>query len=93
VEGDPTRALDGVYYLVTDHLGSTAVTLKSDGTKYGELRNYSQGGIHYIWGTTPTEFQFTGQREMAGLGTSHYIEGASSGRARKQGRKYLSAKS
>ena len=38
VQGDPDPANNGLFYLLTDHLGSTAVTANSSGGKYGELR-------------------------------------------------------
>jgi hypothetical protein len=38
VEGDLTEVNNGVFYFAADHLGSTSVTLDSDGNKIGELR-------------------------------------------------------
>jgi len=60
------------YYLLTDHLGSTAVTANSSGGKTGELRYYPYGGTRYTWGSTPTSLRFTGQREDAAIGLYFY---------------------
>ncbi len=50
-----------VYYLSSDHLGSTSLTLTSGGAKYAELRYKAWGEVRYAWGTTPTKYTFTGQ--------------------------------
>jgi hypothetical protein len=50
-----------VSYLFGDHLGSTAITTDSSGTKVGELRYKPWGEGRYAWGTTYTSRQFTGQ--------------------------------
>ena len=52
-----------LYFLLTDHLGSTAVTATSGGGWYSELRYYPWGGTRYSSGTTPTSYRYTGQRE------------------------------
>ena len=52
-----------VYRLLTDHLGSTALTLNSSGSKVGELRYKAYGETRYTWGTTHTDYRFTGQRQ------------------------------
>jgi RHS repeat-associated protein len=55
-----------LYYILTDHLGSTAITVNSDGTaEVGELRYYAYGKTRYTSGTTPTDRRFTGQIEDA----------------------------
>ncbi len=58
---------DGVvYYLLSDHLGSTTITINSAGTaEVGELRYYAYGKTRYSSGTTPTDRRFTGQIEDA----------------------------
>ncbi|MEK7328426.1 MAG: RHS repeat-associated core domain-containing protein, partial [Chloroflexota bacterium] len=61
-----------VYYLLGDHLGSTALTVNSVGAKYGELRYKAFGETRYTFGTTPTTFAFTGQRQESGLGLYFY---------------------
>jgi len=60
-----------LYFLLTDHLGSTAVTATSGGGLYGELRYYPWGGTRYDTGTTPTSYRYTGQRE-AEVGLYYY---------------------
>jgi RHS repeat-associated protein/uncharacterized repeat protein (TIGR01451 family) len=51
-----------VYWLLGDHLGSTAITASSSGSKVGELRYKAWGETRYSSGTTPTSFRYTGQR-------------------------------
>ena len=60
-----------LYYLLTDHLGSTSITATSGGGFYTELRYYPWGGTRYASGTTPTSFRYTGQRE-AEVGLYYY---------------------
>ncbi len=53
-----------LYYLLTDHLGSTALTLDSAGNRLNantELRYYPWGAMRYMAGATPTQRRFTGQ--------------------------------
>ena len=54
---------DQVYYLLTDHLGSTAITVGTNNDKLAEIRYAPWGTSIYTWGTTPTDYRFTGQRE------------------------------
>jgi hypothetical protein len=63
------RGSYGLYYLLTDHLGSTAITTYSSGWKRGELRYKAWGETRYTDGTTLTTYRFTGQRldESTGL--------------------------
>jgi len=61
-----------VYYLLTDHLGSTAITANSSGNRVAELRYKAWGETRYADGTTPTTFRFTGQREDATIGLYFY---------------------
>jgi RHS repeat-associated protein len=63
-----------VYYLVTDHLSSTSKTLTSSGGVFGELRYKPYGEIRYTYGTTPTNYRFTGQLQEASINL--YIMGA-----------------
>jgi RHS repeat-associated protein len=60
-----------LYFLLTDHLGSTAITATSGGGWYAELRYYPWGGTRYSSGTTPTSFRYTGQRQ-AEVGLYYY---------------------
>ena len=60
------------YYLLTDHLGSTAITADSSGTRVAELRYYAYGGTRYTYGTTPTAYKFTDQRLDESTGLMYY---------------------
>ena len=60
------------YYLLTDHLGSTAITANSSGTRVAELRYYAYGDTRYTYGTTPTTYRFTGQRLDESTGLMYY---------------------
>jgi RHS repeat-associated protein len=55
-------------YLLSDHLGSTEFTLSSSGTKQAELRYKAWGETRYTYGSTPTTFRYTGQRQESSLG-------------------------
>jgi len=62
-------------YLLSDHLGSTALTLDSAGNRLAtntELRYFPYGLPRYTAGTTPTSFNFTGQRRDSGSGLLFY---------------------
>jgi RHS repeat-associated protein len=70
VQGDSEPANNGVFYLLTDHLGSTSVVVDSDG-------EYVTGQLYKPWGekrhpegasTLPTTWRFTGQRQDSQLG-------------------------
>ena len=50
-------------FLLGDHLGSTAITATTTGSKLAELRYYPWGGVRYTYGTTPTDYRFTGQQD------------------------------
>ena len=70
-----TSSSGTVNYLLGDHLGSTALTLDSAGNRLAtntELRYYPYGVARYTAGTTPTSFNFTGQRKDAGSGLLFY---------------------
>ena len=60
-----------LYWLLNDHLGSTAVTL-SGTTETGEVRYRAFGATRFTSGTTPTSVRFTWQREEAALGLYFY---------------------
>jgi len=62
-------------YLLSDHLGSQALTLDSSGNRLNtntEIRYYPYGGLRYSAGSTPTTFNFTGQRRDSGSGLLFY---------------------
>jgi RHS repeat-associated protein len=60
-----------LYWLLTDHLGSTAMLVS--GTITGELRYKAYGQVRDSWGiTTTTKYHFTGQREESTIGLYFY---------------------
>lgn len=61
-----------LYWLLTDHLGSTAVTSDAGGNKKAELRYRAFGETRYEQGSTPTSYRYTGQRQEFALGL-HYF--------------------
>jgi len=63
------RQGSSVYYIHADHLGSASLTTDYQGNKLGELRYMPYGETRYVWGTTPTDRRYTGQREEAALGS------------------------
>jgi len=63
-----------VYWLLGDHLGSTAMTVASSGTWVAEVRYKAWGETRCSYGTTPTSYRFTGQRLESSLGL--YLMGA-----------------
>ena len=64
---------DGVvYYLHTDHLGSTSLTTDDSGELVAEQRYYPYGEVRWSNRTLPTDRQFTGQRREQGLGLYDY---------------------
>ncbi|MBK9095722.1 MAG: RHS repeat-associated core domain-containing protein [Anaerolineae bacterium] len=61
-----------LYYLLTDHLGSTALTLDSSGARVTELRYYPFGAARYNAGNQVTTYRFTGQRWDSGTALYFY---------------------
>ncbi|MGB4979779.1 MAG: RHS repeat-associated core domain-containing protein [Anaerolineae bacterium] len=61
-----------LYYLLTDHLGSTAPTLNSSGVRVTELRYYPYGAARYNTGNQVTTYRFTGQRWDSGTALYFY---------------------
>jgi RHS repeat-associated protein len=59
-------------FLLGDHLGSTSVTALASGAFDTETRYYPWGGVRYSYGTTPTDYRFTGQQEIATIGLYFY---------------------
>lgn len=55
------RRGDALSYLLTDHLGSTSVSVDAGGAKAGELRYLPYGATCSAWDAIPTERRFTGQ--------------------------------
>ncbi|MGC9025888.1 MAG: RHS repeat-associated core domain-containing protein, partial [Chloroflexia bacterium] len=62
-----------LYWLLADHLGSTAITANgTSGAKVAEVRYKAWGEDRYTYGTTPTTYRYTGQRWEAGIGLYFY---------------------
>ena len=51
-----------LYYLLSDHLGSTSLTLDASGNKLAEQRFSPWGMSRYTWGSAQTDYAYTGQR-------------------------------
>jgi hypothetical protein len=60
-----------LFYLLEDHLGSTSLTLDASGNKVAEQRYMPFGETRYSFGSTITEYQFTGQMKVE-LGIYYY---------------------
>ncbi len=61
-----------LYFLLSDHLGSTATTTDANGVRATELRYYPYGDARYNPGSQITTFRFTGQRWDPGSGLYFY---------------------
>lgn len=62
-----------LYWLLSDHLGSQAITANgTTGAKVAEVRYKAWGEDRYTTGTTPTTYRYTGQRAEASLGLYYY---------------------
>jgi RHS repeat-associated protein len=72
VAGASDPESNGVFYLLKDHLGSTNLAIDSAGNLVGEMRYKAWGETRYISGTTPTDFNYTGQRQEQDLGFYYY---------------------
>ena len=67
------EATGGVlYFLLIDHLGSTATTTDVSGARVTELRYYPYGDTRYNGGNQKTNYRFTGQRWDQGHGLYWY---------------------
>ncbi len=61
VEWLPIPSENGLFFLLTDHLGSTTRILKSgSGSLYAEQRYKAWGETRFTRGSLPTSFQYTG---------------------------------
>jgi len=60
------------YYLLNDHLTSTAITTNASGARLTELRYYAYGGTRYDAGGQMTIYRYTGQRVETGTGLYDY---------------------
>ena len=61
------------FWLLGDHLGSTATTANADGTFHSEVRYSAFGEIRDSSGTMTTDYLYTGQREEAEVGLYYYV--------------------
>jgi RHS repeat-associated protein len=66
------RQGDVVYYLHSDHLGSTSLTTDQSGAPVAETRYLPYGEERWITGTLVTDFTFTGQRAERGFALMDY---------------------
>jgi hypothetical protein len=67
-----TREGSTYYFLLTDHLGSTAVTATSAGANQADLRYRAYGMARLKSGTQKTPYRYTGQRIEAGIDLYYY---------------------
>ena len=63
-----------LYWLLSDHLGSTAVTTNASGANVAELRYYAYGKPRYNVGGQKTDYRYTGQRWQNDLGMYWYSQ-------------------
>ncbi len=66
-----------LYFLLSDHLGSTSLTADASGNVISELRYTAWGEVRYNSGVTPTQYQYTGQYSdsyinLLWYGSRHY---------------------
>ena len=57
---------------LTDHLGSTSITLNATGQFVAELRYKAFGETRYAKNNTPTDYRYTGQLQQAEIGLYYY---------------------
>ncbi len=62
-----------VYYLLSDHLGSTSITTNTSGNVVSEMRYSAWGSVRYQLGSAPSEYTFTGQYSDSVLGLMDYV--------------------
>lgn len=75
VTGDPVSANNGLFYVLSDHLGSTSMLVNSNGgTVTGSTTRYLPFGGYRGTAPTPsiTDRDFTGQKENMELGLLYY---------------------
>ena len=59
-------------FFLTDHLGSTTLTVLPDGTQAGRMLYRAFGEQRFTSGTTPTDYRYTGQLAQADVGLYYY---------------------
>ncbi|MHB0968001.1 MAG: RHS repeat-associated core domain-containing protein [Bellilinea sp.] len=60
-------------WLLTDHLGSTSVSVNASGNLVSSLRYTAFGEVRATSGTTSTDYRYTGQRSEAEIGLYYYV--------------------
>ncbi len=60
-------------WLLSDHLGSTSVTVDASGNLVSSLRYTAFGEVRAASGTTSTDYRYTGQRSDAEIGLYYYV--------------------
>jgi RHS repeat-associated protein len=60
-----TRDLSTKNFILADHLGSTPVVADINGAQVSETRYMPWGEDRYTYGTSPTTYRYTGQRQEA----------------------------
>jgi RHS repeat-associated protein len=66
------RTGGNTFYLLNDHLTSTAITTNSSGARLTELRYFAYGGTRYDAGGQMTIYRYTGQRIESSTGLYDY---------------------
>ena len=66
------RQGQALYFLHPDHLGSTSLTTDAAGNVVARRRYAPYGKERWVEGTLPTDFGFTGQRDVPGTGLMYY---------------------
>ena len=66
------RQAGTLYYLLTDHLGSTALVTNASGGVVGQQRYYPYGTGRPTDTALPTDYRFTGQRREGTIGLYDY---------------------
>ncbi len=72
-----TRSNGVLYYLHSDHLGSTSLTTDESGNVAAAQKYLPYGEVRWVTGTLPTDFTYTGQRadaytQLAEMGARWY---------------------
>jgi RHS repeat-associated protein len=62
----------GVYFLLSDHLGSTTVAATASGAQASKQLYSAFGASRYTSGSLPTSFKYTGQRADSLSGLYYY---------------------
>ena len=70
--GASVRTGGNTFYLLNDHLTSTAIITNSSGVRQTELRYFAYGGTRYDAGGQMTIYRYTGQRIETGTGLYDY---------------------